>query len=578
MAFKTSDVVSPYRISAWGMYPGNWILERADTEQKVNLLFRNFVNYRLPTAVKLIGQLIDTRHVSSVHLPMSINALFLTYVNEQIELYQNQREERNLKVDQKWQEFQMAFANERYKLFTQDTKWGAHFFDELKELLMDADVLAEDFNATISLWLQIISIADIGDMYLAAIYEAKAKSYSAHKNKSFVYTELPRSNLEASFYLILRQLSRDYQWICSRVAQKMQFPEDHPLKEVFHILTRRNLLNTCTVSSLLLNDFKEIVQSLQFLDLTDNNTLEKILARLEKMLKSLDVNFGDISADIERLKNAQKKGIIFTVVSNTEKKTAHVPKESHSLMLPMMEDYQECHLLTDCFLAGFCIGLSRILEALKESNSIIEKHKIGKNRPKLIGNCPSLLPPISILQYDAKISQELLRDSSIKSEKSPKKIKGGSRTQKAMPQIEIKKKAAKEKQEKIQPQEILVPSLIVPLDPLEQLSYKLFHLYHLSGSIPIRQALWHLDSLISMRRSSIKQTDALIHLNATVSSAHKFLEQIYRFRLESLGNTFKTHNLKEYHLALETLPYPDIVKQLYLANHWTRYFYIEKER
>lgn len=579
MSFKISDVVSPYRIATWSAYPGNWMMNKAETAQKADLLFRNFVKNRLPSAVALIKRLIDTRHVSAVHLPMTINSLFLTYVNEQIELYQTQNEERDLQIDQTWQEFQMALAKKRYELFTQDMKWCSCFFDDLKRLLINADVLAEDFNATIYLWLQIISIADIGDMYLAAIYETKAKSFCISKNKGVVNVELPRGNLEASFYLISHQFSRDYRWVSLRIAQKMQFPENYPLTEAFYVMTGNRFSNVCRVSSLLLDECKEISQSLVFLDLTDNDAIEKISDRLEAMRYSLDQNFSDVTAHIETLQNAIKKGIKATVVSNPYQETADIPEGSHLALLRLMEDYQECHLLEDGYHAFYCIGLREILAALSESNIAIEKYRKEGKCPKLVKDCPSLLPSASRPQYDAKISQELLTSSSFKSERGPKKGKGAVRAQKIVPQPEKKKKAGKEKQEKIQSQATLIPTLTVKLDPLEKLSKKLFNLYQLNDSIPLRQALWHLDALTSIQRSSdIKEAEALILLDATASAAHKLLEQTYRFCLESRGNSFISHNLKKYHLAFDTSPYPDIVKQLYLANHWTRYFYIEKEK
>ncbi len=585
MSFKTADVLSPYRLSPWYVLPGNWFRLKASADLgKVDLVFRNFVQHKIPQARTLLAKLIDTRHVSPVHLPLSVYAIFLMYIDEQIELYQNQRDERDPVLDLKWQEFKEALSKERIVVLTRDSKWAAPFFDDLKSRLKGADLLPEaDFETTLSLWVQIIGIAHIGDMHLASFFEKKAASNTVNPRiQQFVYTDLPRGDLVSCFYLILGQFSQDCKWIAPKIAQKMHLPEDPFLKELFDLTTERSLDKTCQTVSTLEGDLKRFSKDLFLLNLTDNEAIKKMLPQLKRRVGEEEWGcFAEVSEVIKYLQEAQASGRPLELVNKSlGSKMLYCSQEQLKLLLALVENFQKCHLWIDAYFTISCDTLSRILEALQVSNEAIEKYRTEGIVPHL--GASSILPAPS--RYDEKIVEELLASSSSRSRSGSKKAKRIShqpaekkQKEKAVsPPVSEKKTNEKSKRVSLEPQ---TPLQNLVLDPLEQLREKMFQIRQGNPSPSLRQALWHLDALISIQQlldtQSVKAEESLTIFDAAVSSAQKLLEQTYRF---CGGSSQTAHNLKTCHSACSSFPYPEIVKELYLANHWTRYFYIQQEK
>ncbi len=585
MSFKTGDVLSPYRLVPWDMEPGAFILSKIKLDmKKAELVFRTFVQHKIPQAVALLTKLINTRHVAPVHLPMKVHAIFFTYIHEQIELYQNQRSERDPALDQKWQGFKQMFSKELDLVFAREAKWAAPFFDELKDRLKSVDLLKADFEASLSLWLQIISIAHVRDMYLVSLFEKNAKRTNlAHfATQGFIYTDLPRSALEASFHLVLSQLLKDFKWIAPLVVQKMPLPENSIFEGMFHVVTGVSLRETCAAASAMEEEFKPIRRDLLLLDLTDSQTLKQTVDRLYQMFCNLEETaFGNVSAHIEKLREEATAGRRPSYFANPSGERISVPPDCFEPFLSLMENFQECHLLIDSYLASSCISLSRIAEALQKSNEALEKYQREGIMPHLVSKASSILPSPSL--YDEKVVEELLASSSPRSGNGKKKAKKASHqpTEKKQPQkaasppVSEKKTSEKSKRISLEPQ-TLPPNSV--LDPLEQLREKMFQIWQGNPSSSLRQALWHLDALISIQQlvntKSVKAEESLTIFDAAVSFAQKLLEQTYRFCGSSSQTT---HNLKMCHSACSASPYPEIVQELYLANHWTRYFYIQQE-
>ncbi len=583
MSVKTADVLSPYRLSPWHMFPGNWFLKKSSSGSgKAEVVFRNFVQHKVPQACTLLTKLIDTRHISPIHLPLSVYAIFLTYIDEQIELYQNQKEERDPVLDLKWQEFKEALSKERITVLRRNSKWAAPFFDDLKDRLKDADLLQEaDFETTLSLWVQIIGIAHIGDMHLASLFEKKAASHILHsKIRQFVYTDLPRRDLMSCFYLTLGQISQDCKWIAPKIMQKMRLPEDPSFRELFDISTDKSLDKICQTASTLERDFKQLLKDLFLLNLTDNEAIKKMLIQLEGIIGEEGLGcFAEASGAVEMLQYAQASGkpVDFSSKSGRE---VNCSQQQLKPLLSFIENYQECHLWIDAYFNLSFNTLSRLLESLQKSNEALEKYQTEGIVPCLASS--SILPAPSL--YDEKVVEELLASASPRSKNGHKKTKKSSHQpaekkqpeKAASPPVSEKKTNEKSKRISLEPQ---TPLQNLVLDPLEQLREKMFQIRQGNPSPSLRQALWHLDALISIQQlldtKSVKAEESLTIFDAVVSSAQKLLEQTYRF---CGGSSQTTHNLKTCHSVCSSFPYPEIVKELYLANHWTRYFYIEQQK
>jgi hypothetical protein len=124
------------------------------------------------------------------------------------------------------------------------------------------------------------------------------------------------------------------------------------------------------------------------------------------------------------------------------------------------------------------------------------------------------------------------------------------------------------------------------MNNVERLRSKLESLHQVIHSPALRQALWHLDLLITVQNSlgeSLPKTEECFTLiDMVISSSHKFLEQTYRFCSKKDGELLLTsHSLKQYHRELypdfdpTVSDYPKIVHDLNLGNLWPRYPYTQ---
>ncbi len=592
MSFKTADVLSPFTLACWNQFPGQWMIDTVDGEgKKAEAAFRSFVQNKVPQALTLLKKLINGRHIAPVHLPLNVYTIFLIYIDEQIELYQNQREERDPALDLKWQEFKVAFSKERSHLFIKDSKWATPFFEDLKRQLTGADALG-DFEETISFWMQLIGIAHIGDMCLAALFEKKAKSQTLHSTPQGVVVDidLPRRDLETSFYLALRRFSQDLRWIIPKmvqtmqaIEQKMQLSEEGVLGRVLHGLTSGHLKQACSFVSKMERELKAVERDLLCADLTDNRALKNSSTRLKAVFVDVSEYFPSFSQHVQLVESWEKSGLANVTFANYLGEGISFSRQHLPFVRSSIEEYQECHLLSDGYLVFEYATLSRLLASLQKSNEALEKHQKNGIVPRLVSpESPSLLPSSS--GYDEKVVEELLASASSRSGSGRKKGKKSShqpaekkQKEKAIsPPVSEKKTNEKSKRVSLEPQ-TSPPNPV--LDPLEQLREKMFQIRQGNPSPSLRQALWHLDALISIQQlfdtKSVKAEESLTIFDAAVSSAQKLLEQTYRF---CGGSSQTAHNLKTCHSACSASPYPEIVKELYLANHWTRYFYIQQQK
>jgi hypothetical protein len=606
MSINTSDsnTACPFAVSTWNQYPGGWILDAAQTQEqtkehcqkKAEVIFKQLINQRIPQAKQLITKLIDTKHLSPDHLPMLIYTIFLTYVNDQIELYQNQHEERDVGVDLEWHKFMKAFARERHALFAVNKTWIKSLSNRLTELLKKADVLPKDLETTMKVWEDLLCLGHVSDMMLVSLFEEKARSSSLGSKRGNVHTQLSRHQLESSFLITVRLLST-VQWITEKLEENMKLFLTDNEQEIFgkfkenikpFLTSTQDAQQTfcswqknCTSVSDLYNDLLALHRNLLSLDLTNNEKIDSFSKKMTHIQDTLTENCESCGKIIGCLKNIDKAGKKPTILSN----------ESFKPFLSLLKKMQKCNSLAECYIINPISLIVSILDGLQKSNTLIENHKKGGTTPPLASQ--SLLPPPRV--YNEKFALELSNETPAQPKLKKKKIP--SKSQSSAVNQPQKRPPEKPNQEKKTPPAQPTPKSatainlsppknnnksIAKLSPLEELREKLFALHSAKADVAIRQALWHIDALITLHHifndSSFQAKESLTILNRMASSAHKLLEQTYRFYLQQKGTPFHTHNLKEYHFTLYDSPCPDIVEKLYLANHWARYFYIEQQR
>src|SRR5580658_5485628 len=105
MSIQKQNILTNYEVCSVEFQIKNAILftlgstqdpkEQANKEKISKVLFNNFFNKKFPILQNHIQQLLNERCISSLHFPMTIIAIFYTYLDELIEHYQDQQEERD---------------------------------------------------------------------------------------------------------------------------------------------------------------------------------------------------------------------------------------------------------------------------------------------------------------------------------------------------------------------------------------------------------------------------------------------------------------------------------------------------
>jgi hypothetical protein len=281
-----------------------------------------------------------------------------------------------------------------------------------------------------------------------------------------------------------------------------------------------------------------------------------------------------------------KMGIDGTPVKLSEKHVFH------------LQNYFFITSLKNTYLSSKRFILVPLVSALVKTNVYWQQYKVENIQPPLACQFPSLLPSINSNNYDERDIDEWVASlDSVEDNSRNNQLQRTTRGQKTKKKNgHQKKQASGEKIEKVdlvsteKPKASPTSSSSIALDsvkpkPIELLRNQLVSFYQLKPSRALRQAIWHLDSLISIQKSLVKSQkkalDCLTVANAVTYSAQKVLEQSYRFCLKKEGEPLsEIHNLKTYHRMFDPnyKKYPKVVKDLFLANTWCRYFYTEHKK
>lgn len=572
---------------SWSSYPGKWIAGQSLTPKAAEIVFKQFITKKIPAALNLIQKLNNTQHLSANHLPLDIYTIFLIYITEQIELYQNQMDERDLALDEMFLKFKEAFAKGQNALFVRNSELIKTFFNNIRALLVKEDVLPKDFDQTLSVWLEIIGISHIGSMNLSAFFDPEAKTTQLFPEKTY-NMKLPRSTLEASFFLMFNQFSMNFKDI-ARFKDKMGFSKDIVVQKLFCTLVNKKFadflpkINIIHEMSLFPDRLQELLKMIAALDLTNSEQIEACRRLLEIEKEVIRSGYKDLSEELSRLEKLKPSDGKWPIPFKTEEGTIQVSEKTFEELFLLFQNRHECGLFFDAHLLPGFLTLGRIFESVIASNKDIETFNkegiLPPCNPKIFLPSPTLIEESSIPKYNENIFRELY--TTPVPETGPikkRKKKQGAKVQPVTPQ-----KTQKEPALPTLPPLVLLaePPQAAALDPLEQLRRHLLAVYHTQPSIAIRQAVWHLEALITLKGAlqppAMKEN--LTVLNLAAGSAHKLLEQTYRFCLANRNiQPLSCHNLKNYERALGNSSFPHIVHQLYFGDHWTRYFYPQKQK
>lgn len=619
MSIKITDIAIQQRIDPWSITPGHTqSAEYQKTPGYAQKAFKIFVD-KIPGIKKLITQLRQEKLISEVHLPLPLSTIFFLFLDELIEVYQNGHEQRDLDIDHELQNIKRVCAKKCEQGWDKGPKELIGFFSEIKGKLNAEGILPPNFDTIINIWREVLNIKYAGTLVLASLFDKNAESNRlmssaeialyekaliatddpSHPSKQppiqvvaktkktggtrrpneLCYSLLSRYDLEQSFLLLLQQINRDASWILPELLQKIPPIENKELELDVRALiagTNSNLLSE-PISVFTAKNESRHREFIEKLKLTDINNNESIKSNNE-LFSYTDV-ICDHICNHTFINKIKKNGDDNSLIAAPSGRIIKVT----DALIQHLEGYNDCCSINKYYLLTTRYALIETLVSLTNSNRTWEQFNETKKTPLLYSQVQPLLPPIcevndqwiDALEPPSK-STPSRQPPQVSKKKKPRNP--ATRPKKTVPLNSINQAVD------TPISEIQTPAPFA-LNPLERLKLKLQSLHQASPSCALRQALWHLDALTviqsALPHSKVNAPYCLSMTAIVIASSQKVLEQTYRFCLKQDSSPLeRNHNLKVYHRELEPggNVFPQIVKELFLANTWHRYFYIEHKK
>jgi hypothetical protein len=600
MSVKLSDIVVSFTLPTWNLQPGRVMWEQyiavdrsrgtfktyGKLNESVEKVFKKFINEKIPLVKTLMGQLIQNRNISEVHLPLSLNAIFSGFIDELVEHYQNQLEKRDPEIDQKLLDIKRLLAKNLDLPWANNVGAIKRLFDELRKKLVIEEALPPNFDHSISVWLQILIIPNMGNFVLAALYEKAAVVDRLCLDKPVredgCFTPLSRHVLEQAFTFLLRQVSKNSAWVFQEMHDKIPVVDDQSLELDLRrlIADKAHHKQFEQPSSVLFQQFekemKDIIEELISLNIDEFQSL-KDLDNLNKHFMETNHMMFTQRSDLEWKSDDVKYGIDNVAVKLDPRHVSH------------LNNYFLASNLKRIYLTSGITDLLLLLKPLIHSKLTWNLCVNSNYEPVVLAQAPPLLPAVNSCDRIAMDEWETSLETKSKEGRtrptgSSRKTKRKNENQKRQTNTAIISPVSAKKSKDVLAT-VSSTSALSNLSPVELLRNKLTQLYHGNRSPALRQAIWHLDSLISIQKSVVKSQkkapDCLTIANSVTHCAQKVLEQTYRFCLKEEGEPLnRIHNLKTYHRKFDPKykSYPTVVKDLFLANNWCRYFYSEHKK
>jgi hypothetical protein len=602
--------------------PGKSIIAKAakycNDEDSLNLdkktssikqkLFEKFLE-KIPEVKKSLTQLAQKCHITAVHLCLPINFIFLNFIDELIEHYQNQIETKDENLNLTWLNFRRSLLKKTENhWWTEDFKEFKAFLFEIKDKLADECALPDDFDDIISLWENILKVQFFGKTVLASLFEESANSKTrvnlaepsvAHSTK----ISLNQSDVLQSFFLLVKQVQKNYSWMLDEILEKFQPLDNLSLGAVLDEFVRGVVCEiepsqkSKPVSELVQIYVQRVKEEIEIFALANPSNRDSIALVMKRIADKGKNKISAFSSDSIRF-------FVFIKSGKREDSAASIKDDI----------FINCEVIgrLQAHLDSFISLLHTLLQGIGMVHVDWYKYEKNKIFPKLASDLLPLLPAPFDPKANNNLIDGLLKDDSenkdsvkTKTQKKPaqdKKIIPGNNNSKRRKNTKKKKGADKtsitpsiikttvpisNKKSENLPVLSIILTPIASMDKTPILNFKaqLRDLYRQNPfSDVLRQTLWHLDPLITLQRSlpeSPTAAESLTLTNAVAYYAHKVIEQTYRFCIEGNSGplTTKTHDLKAHYRQLnpDFKNYPAVVSELFLANNWCRYFYFDHD-
>lgn len=588
--------------SRWNEHPGRTIINKAEdglvaydrsyTDQaiqtKVNRSF-NLFKKNLESARENIRKL-SPAPITPFHYILPIEQIFSLYLEEQVEHYQNQQDHRDVEVDQCCQDLKCVYARN-----DMSSTEAAMLIENLKNHLQQAEMLDPDLTQKISLFQDILKSDYIRRMNLAELLEPKAEAQSirvftsslSKKPDSHFSVTLPRAVLERSFQLAVERIRADFDWVGPKIQKALSDPVvNKAATTIGDFMTFFQLEeNPVERFTKFQQKFPAAVQLFLSVDFKSKESIATCSQALKELIKIGDflTCFLELpekslglftSGNIEAGKNFKSQILPDSALLSADE----VP-----ILIGLYAAFGEARALYQVYLELPMQTIDKIAVSLSQANQAILKHE---KEGTLFTQAP--LPSLPTATHQELTSTKQLKLPAYPSSTARPSQKKKHQRQKTHKPLEartitpIMDQSTPNTNQASNPPALTThtdkkPASLPLATQINQLMGRLLHVYQNNRSTALRHTIWHLDSLSTLQNPP---QSPLNRYALTAIACQKMLELTYQFCLEIQGKTLKAHNLKEYHRTYDPdfTAYPEIVEKLFLANHWVRYFYPQREK
>ncbi len=609
-----NDIAAPMRMHTWEFNPGSlYILQRAEEanlkQPIVNAIFKKFIEEKIPQAQKIIDRLSFKHAFKEFHLTFPVKTVFFIHIDELIEHYQNQLDQREVEIDEEYIKLKHLLSKNLAEIWPEDNHEILDFLNLLKSKLSLVEAMPPNFDETIALWAHLLKIQYVANMTISAAYLRKdystshrlliGSNYSTLSDlDKFRFYEISYGKSVQGYFLILQQISKDFSWILPKMVEKLPPMNNEKLEEEFSQITHYNNKQSGnqkrdkrSVSSLVqeyANEMNDLISQLYLLNTLQNEQIHKLVDRLLQVQSIVCHGSKDLEKIITKLKH--NKELLYTI--------GGIDLHADHHLLPHLLNYSECVKLKSNYLDVTSFSLVVIVDGILTANKRWSEFESQRIMPQLPPSHTGYVGPTdeqaneSAEKFLAELDTKKARNHKAGNQQTKTTLNSHRKGEHKGPGPLAKTSLKSEPSPIPATTTTTTTSTTVPntastprsLPSIQILRQKLRDLYSENPSSSLRQAMWHFDHLIviqgGLAESALTTPEHLCLMAAATNYAQKTLEQTYRFCLKQEQAPFTTtHNLKTYHKQLDHFStYPTVVKDLFLANDWHRYFYTQHKK
>lgn len=172
---QRDNITADIPVETWETEPGGKVLlQTTFSDLPLNsaiAIFKKLITEKIPRAIHLLKELGHTNHsLKEFHLPLPLGTIFFTFVDELVEHYQNQLDQRDDNLDQQFKQLKRLLAKNHTQIWPKDNDEIRTFMSLLKTKLSQVDAKLEKFDPMVNLWSEILNIQYIANMTLLGIY------------------------------------------------------------------------------------------------------------------------------------------------------------------------------------------------------------------------------------------------------------------------------------------------------------------------------------------------------------------------------------------------------------------------